>query len=132
VEAANHLLNRLRDSLDSIEKENSISITVIADPSLPPGELVLDSGQPDAGTTVEAKGESSGKARKRPRRKKKKPAVGGTEVSASATGAPKTHESRDDSARDDEKPSASKKRRARRRRSAKKKASASSQGVPDL
>lgn len=133
VEAANRLLNSFRDSLASIEKENSVSITVIADPDLPPGEILLDSGQPEPGGAAKAHVETEAKTKKRPRRRKKKPAAGagGKEETTSAAGPPKAREVSDNLAGEDataEKPSASKKRRARRRRSAKKKA-ASTAGV---
>jgi ribonuclease E len=41
VESANYLMNNLKDSLSAIETEFSVRIVVLADPSLPPGEVSI-------------------------------------------------------------------------------------------
>lgn len=128
VEAANHLLNNFRENLAVMEREHSTRITVISDPELPPGGIVLEPGEPGqpemAAQVLSEKDTGSSKAKKRPRRRKK---------TASAAKGEKTEQEEKqsetgDSASSAQKPSAAKKRRDRRRRSAKKQAEALKKG----
>jgi len=120
VEAANYMLNRLREGLSAIEKEDSVNIAVIADPALPSGAIVIDAGIPGAEATVESTQEKPA-TRKRPRKRKKKPSSETVTVGGSAMDVEQKEPAPSD------KPSAARKRRDRRRRSSRKKAAASSQ-----
>jgi ribonuclease E len=123
VEAANYILNRLRESLFSLEKEHSLRITVVSDPALPPGEIAIE-GMPEGSMLHEELSrqvdKGSSKSRKRPRKRKKKtsPAQGpGAGEAAEGEGTGEANAPAKIN-------SASKKRRDRRKRSAKKKAGA--------
>jgi ribonuclease E len=128
VEAANHLLNNFRENLAALEKAHSVRITVISDPMLPPGGIVLDSrepGQPEVeAQALSGKGPEPSRAKKRPRRKKKTASAAKGEKKEEG----KKQEENGDSASPAPKPSAAKKRRDRRRRSAKKQAEALKKG----
>ena len=81
VEAANYLLNRLRDSLAAMEKEHSLRIRVLSDPSMPLGEIDMGSQKSGAGVpAIPTQEEKPSNSRKRPRKRKKQPVPQASEV----------------------------------------------------
>ncbi len=128
VDGANYMINNLRDSLAAMEKEFSLSLTLLADPSLPPGQFAVDveGAEPEE----EKKAEEKKKARRgrKSRRKKKKP-------EGEEAGEAGEKEEPEPQVGEAEKPQAeavAKKRKPRKRRgrrSAKKKVAATEQAV---
>jgi ribonuclease E len=130
VDSANHLMNRLRESLAVMESEFSLRVTLLADPSLPPGEYTIDAeGIKSAEKTpVEQKKTRRRRSKSRGKEKKEEPQAAGTQ--GPETSEPQTEKAEKPS----DEPVAAKKRKSRRyrgRRPARKKPASGEQAVSD-
>jgi ribonuclease E len=125
VESANYLMNTLRESLRAMEDEFSVRIGIVADPSLPPGEISLEGkapkqakkkgAGPEKEETKETREGKPKKTRRRRRKTAKKEEAGEQEPEK-----PETREAAEPPAEPDTEEAKPKKTRRRRRRSAKK------------
>jgi ribonuclease E len=122
VESANYLMNTLRESLQAMEDEFSVRIGIVADPSLPPGEVSFEGEAtqkakkkgtgPEKEETKET-GEGKPKKTRRRRRKTAKKEEAGEQE-------PEIREAAEPLAEPDTEEGKPKRTRRRRRRSAKK------------
>jgi ribonuclease E len=121
VESANYLMNTLRESLQAMEDEFSVRIGIVADPSLPPGEVSVERAAtekakkkgagPEKEETKETGEGKPKKTRRRRRKTAKKEETGEQE--------PETKEAPEAPAKPDTEEGKPKRTRRRRRRTAK-------------
>jgi ribonuclease E len=122
VESANYLMNTLRESLQAMEDEFSVRIGIVADPSLPPGEVSVERAAtekakkkgagPEKEETKETGEGKPKKTRRRRRKTAKKEETGEQE--------PETKEAPEAPAKPDTEEGKPKRTRRRRRRTARK------------
>jgi ribonuclease E len=123
VESANYLMNTLRDGLAAMEDEFSVRIAVLADPSLPPGEVSVEGkrAEPEEKEPVEPEKEeikeAEEKTPKKQRRRRKRPSRKKADEEPPASGEPGPGPGEPGPEKSEETPAepAGKKKRIRRR-----------------